>query len=267
MSAPIRLQTHVWNPLGDRRALLLHGLTSDGTGWWRLASQLADAGWLVLAPDLRSHGRSPTAAAHDLATLVDDVALLGSGWELVVGHSLGGAIAAQLLARPLGIEAAVLVDPVLRLDERQRAELRLRLKEEAGRVDAAAVRAAEPTWDERDVQRKVLAASLMTPDVVDTVFADNDPWDFVATASSWQARVHLLAADPDHGGLLEPALAARLAADATASVSQSVVHGCGHSIQRERPPVVAAAVAAVLDREPRTGPDTRPAGERGSSRP
>lgn len=227
--------------------MLLHGLTSDGTCWWRLASQLADAGWMVLAPDLRSHGRSPTAAAHDLATLAGDVALLGGGWELLVGHSLGGSVAAELLAEPLDIEAAVLIDPVLRLSDRQRVELRARLAEEAGGVDAAAVRAAEPAWDERDVQRKVLAASLMTPDIVDAVLDDNDPWDLAPSSSRWQARVHLLAADPLRGGLLEPELARRLAEAAPATVSYGVVAGCGHSIQRERPEAVASAVTSVVD--------------------
>lgn len=247
MGSPIRLQTHVWNPLGDRRALLLHGLTSDGTSWWRLASQLADAGWMVLAPDLRSHGRSPTAVAHDLATLADDVELLGSGWELLVGHSLGGAIAAELLARPLGIEAAVLVDPVLQLSGPQRDEVHARLTAEAGGVDATSVRAAEPSWDERDVQRKVLAASLVTPDVVDAVLDDNDPWDLEPATSRWQARVHLLAADAERGGLLDPGLAARIASGSAGAVTHSLVTACGHSIQRERPTVVAAAVASVLD--------------------
>lgn len=201
---------------------------------------------MVLAPDLRSHGRSPTAAAHDLDTMADDVALLGSAWELVVGHSLGGSIAALLLARPLGIDAAVLVDPVLQLSGRQHEQVRTALAAEAGGVDAATVRAAEPTWDERDVQRKVLAAALTTPDVVDAIMDDNDPIDVVEACSNWQARVHLLAADPDRGGLLDPALAARIAADASAYVTHSVVRECGHSIQRERPTVVAAAVAAVL---------------------
>lgn len=245
MGAPIRLQTHVWNPLGDRRALLLHGLTSDGTCWWRLASELADAGWMVLAPDLRSHGRSPTAAAHDLATLAGDVALLGDGWEMVVGHSLGGAIAAQLLAGPHGIEAAVLVDPVLRLDGARREALRAGLGEEAGGIDPASVRAAEPSWDERDVQRKVLAAALMTPDIVDAVLDHNDPWDLVGLAADWTARVHLLVADPDRGGLLDPSLADALVT-ADGRVTAEHVAGCGHSIHRERPEVVSDAVRRAL---------------------
>lgn len=248
MSPPIRLQTHVWNPLGDRRALLLHGLTSDGTCWWRLASELADAGWMVLAPDLRSHGRSPTAAAHDLASLAGDVALLGEGWDLLVGHSTGGAIAAHLLAQPLEVRAAVLVDPVLRLNGAQRDAVHQRLHEETGGVDAAAVRAAEPTWDERDVQRKVLAASLVTPDVVDAVLEHNDPWDVAGLTPRWQARVHLLAAEPARGGLLDPELAAAVAETSTPQgrVTASVVAGCGHSIQRERPDVVSEAVQQVV---------------------
>jgi pimeloyl-ACP methyl ester carboxylesterase len=244
VAAPVRLQTHVWNPFGGRRALLLHGLTSDGATWWRLASELADAGWMVLAPDLRGHGRSPAAATYDLSTLAGDVELLGEGWELVVGHSLGGSIAAHLLARPLGIAAAVLVDPVLRMDPDDGPVDRGELHASTGTLDPAAVRVDEPGWDERDVQRKVLAAATVTPDVVDDVLDHNTPWDVVDELRAATARVHLLAADPDRGGTLQPDLATSLADGDR--VTCEVVAGCGHSIQRERPDVMSAAVAAVL---------------------
>jgi pimeloyl-ACP methyl ester carboxylesterase len=243
VAAAVRLQTHVWNPMGDRRALLLHGLTSDGACWWRLASQLADDGWMVLAPDLRGHGRSPAAVAYDLPTLTADVELLGDGWQLVVGHSLGGAIAAHLLARSQDVAAAVLLDPVLVLPAATRRALHADLRREAGRLTAERVRAEQPTWDERDVQRKVQAAALCTPDVVDAVLDHNDPWDLAALADAWTARVHLLAADPEQGGMLDPGLAAALA-DGRRVTSQIVT--CGHSIQREAPAVVADAVARVV---------------------
>jgi pimeloyl-ACP methyl ester carboxylesterase len=243
VAAPVRLQTHVWNPLGNRRALLLHGLTSDGTCWWRLASQLADDGWMVLAPDLRGHGRSPTAIAYDLPTLAADVEVLGDGWQLVVGHSLGGAVAAHLLARSRDIAAAVLLDPVLVLPAAARAALHTGLRQEAGRVTPERVRAEHPAWDERDVQRKVQAAALCTPDVVDAVLDHNDPWDLTDLAAAWSARVHLVAADPQQGGLLDPALAARLA-DGRQVTTETVA--CGHSIQRDAPAAVLAAVARVV---------------------
>jgi pimeloyl-ACP methyl ester carboxylesterase len=241
---PVRLQTHVWNPGGARRALLIHGLCSDGACWWRLASWLANEGWLVLAPDLRGHGRSPTADRFDVATLAADVSALGSGWELVVGHSLGGAIAAELLAADEHVEAAVLVDPVLRLASIDRARIRTRLGAEAGGVDAADVRAANPSWHERDVWRKVLATRSVTPDVVDAVLDDNDPWDLTVGVERWRARVHLLAADPALGATLEGALAEELADGGR--ITTELVAGAGHSIHRDRPDAVTAAVIRVL---------------------
>jgi pimeloyl-ACP methyl ester carboxylesterase len=250
VSVPVRLQTHVWNPLGDRRALLLHGLGSDGATWWRLASELAEDGYLVVAPDLRGHGRSPAAVDHRISTLAADAAALGSGWELVVGHSLGGAIAADLLARPeLGITAAVLVDPVLRLEDEDRPELHARLRAEAGGVDAADVRRVHPGWDERDVWRKVLATRAVAPDVIDAVLHDNDPWDVVPLAAGWDARVHLLAGEPELGGSCPPELLARL--DDGEDVTGEIVAGAGHSIHRERPDAVSKAVRLVTHGEER----------------
>jgi pimeloyl-ACP methyl ester carboxylesterase len=246
VAAPVRLQTHVWGPAGTRSALLVHGLCSDGACWWRLGAELADDGWLVVAPDLRGHGRSPTGGSFDLETLTADVAVLGSGWDLVVGHSLGGSIAAHLLAQGGGIGAAVLVDPVLQLGSEVRAYLRERLRAEAGGVEAAEVAAANPSWDERDVWRKVLATRLVTPDVIDAVLDATDPWDLTHLSASWEARVHLLAADPELGATLSAELAQALS-DGDRITSEVVV-GSGHSIQRERPDAVSAAVRRVVDR-------------------
>ena len=242
--APVRLNTHLWNPAGRRRALLLHGLGSDGACWWRLASALADDGWLVLAPDLRSHGASPTAADHGVPALAADVAVLGDRWDLVVGHSLGGVIAARLLADTDLTPAAVLVDPVLHLPTALREPVREAQRRDVGHLDPAAVAAANPAWDERDVQRKVLAARMVTPDVVDAVIDHNDPWDATDLAASWQGRVHLLAADPARGGLLSLALADRLADGDR--ITTSTVPGSGHSIHRDRPDAVLTAVTEIV---------------------
>lgn len=240
---PVRLQTHVFNPLGSKRALLIHGLTSDGATWWRLASELADAGWMVVAPDLRGHGRSPAASAYDLDSFVADVALIGDGWDLVVGHSLGGAVAAKLLTQ-LDITSAVLIDPVLKVTGGDNATLsRAHLLASTGVLDPDEVRAQHPNWHERDVQRKVTAAALVTPDVVDAVLDENVPWDISADVANSGARVHLVAADPVHGGTLQPEVADALADGVR--VTAEIVTGCGHSIQRERPEIIAAAVANV----------------------
>lgn len=247
MTASMRLQTHVWNPGGAQRALLLHGLGSDGTAWWRLASELAEADWMVVAPDLRGHGRSPTAASYHLDELAADVAALGQQWQLVVGHSLGGAVAATLLAGEIEAQAAVLVEPLLVLPPATRERLRVSLRAQAGGVTPEQVAAAQPLWDERDVWRKVLATRQLSPDVVDGVLDDTDPWDLTGTASRWRARVVLLAADPAGGdAVLEASLAAELAE--RPNVTARTVTNAGHSIHRDDPTAVSDAVRkAVTD--------------------
>lgn len=245
---PVRLSTHVANPSGTAgRALLLHGLGSDGTIWWRLASQLADRGWLVLAPDLRSHGRSPTAIDHRIATLATDVALLGDGWDLVVGHSLGGAVAADLLARDdAAIGAAILLDPVLHLPTEDREVLRLAQRADVGAPRSSVeIAATNPRWHPRDVERKRLAAALVTPEVVDLVVDHNDPWDVRDRLASWRSPVEVLVADPDVGSLVSGDARAALAA--TTGVTVTVVAGAGHSVQRDVPEAVWAAADRALD--------------------
>lgn len=232
-SWPVRLHTRLWNPHGAAgRVLLLHGLGSDGDVWWWLASRLADHGFMVIAPDLRSHGASPTAVDHRLATLAEDVASLGSGWDLVVGHSLGGAIAADLLARDGSeIASAVLLDPVLRLPDELRVVARQVYGDEAEGLTIAGVAAANPRWSPRDVERKVVASRAITREAVELVIDHNDPWDVVAMAARWRAHVEVLAADPAHGALLDPATIDALPASSRLRVT--TLPGVGHGIQRE----------------------------------
>jgi 3-oxoadipate enol-lactonase len=84
--------------------LLLHGwMATADLNWWGAYDDLAAAGYRVLAPDHRGHGRGLrpmqpfrlSDCARDAAGLLTE---LGVAPALVVGYSMGGAIA-QLLAR------------------------------------------------------------------------------------------------------------------------------------------------------------------------
>jgi len=81
------------------RVVLLHGIAGDWQGWAGLAAILARSGRHVIAPDLPGHGGTGVEAP-DLGTIVTATAefLKGLGGEPVdlVGHSLGGAVAARV---------------------------------------------------------------------------------------------------------------------------------------------------------------------------
>ncbi len=104
--------------VGGRGLLLVHGFTGGRNDFADHLDALAEAGWWVVAPDLRGHGDSwhPEDEsgysfehfAGDLWSLVDAL-----GWDRLVllGHSMGGMIAQVAAARrPEALDALILMD-------------------------------------------------------------------------------------------------------------------------------------------------------------
>lgn len=87
---------------GARLFLLLHGLGATRDVWRGLIGCLRGR-WI--APDLRGHGASPHAARYMLDDHAADVAALAGDAQdvVVVGHSMGGAIALTLASERHGI--------------------------------------------------------------------------------------------------------------------------------------------------------------------
>jgi pimeloyl-ACP methyl ester carboxylesterase len=94
---------------GGKPLLLIHGWPETRRIWERNVEPLAQAGFEVIAPDLRGFGDSPLApddrydvAAHsaDLAALVEE---LGHDRIVVCGGDLGGVIAQDLSLRYEGL--------------------------------------------------------------------------------------------------------------------------------------------------------------------
>jgi alpha-beta hydrolase superfamily lysophospholipase len=112
--------------------LLVHGLGEHSGRYRHVAGHLAGRGWDVVGHDLRGRGRSggkrgsiprATAFLEDLA-LVHDHVVPGRGDTsgatpapspiILLGHSLGGLLAAQFVARRLRpVDALVLSSPAL----------------------------------------------------------------------------------------------------------------------------------------------------------
>ncbi len=105
----IRLAYRIVGDDNPRNLLLIHGLYSNGEmNWIKFghAQKLADAGFRVILPDLRAHGKSE--APHDPAAYPDDV-LARDTEELIAhlgltdydlgGFSLGARTTVRLLMR------------------------------------------------------------------------------------------------------------------------------------------------------------------------
>jgi alpha-beta hydrolase superfamily lysophospholipase len=106
----LRLRVREWRVPGDEprgTVQLVHGLGEHVERYDPLALRLAAAGWRVVGHDHRGHGRSegargvlPRADAllRDLSRVIDAMRSRRGGPTVLLGHSMGGAIAARFVA-------------------------------------------------------------------------------------------------------------------------------------------------------------------------
>ena len=200
----------------------------------------------VVAPDLRGHGASD--APHDaigVATLADDLAWLCTRLALerplLVGHSLGGAVALAAAARLPEVAGLCLLDPALLFAEAarpgmQRMVERLALANWRDAVRAYASRvffleggpAPRPEWVEE---------MLATPRrVLHPIYRDMLAFDPLPALARLRAPVLLV--DP-----ARPAGDRALLRRALPGLRERPIEGVGHFLQLEAPHRVGDALA------------------------
>lgn len=139
-----------WGPTVGPQLLILHGWLDQAAAWDRTATLLAADGWRVMALEHRGHGLSahaPAGSTYHFTEYIADVdALLRAESEgpiVLVGHSMGGTIAAQVAAlRPAAVRHLILIEglgPPRISDEDAVAQLRTHLDHIAGPPPVKAV--------------------------------------------------------------------------------------------------------------------------------
>src|SRR5437763_328208 len=112
LSAGRRMTVRAWEGEGEP-LVLLHGLLDSSEGWDDLALRTARP---CFALDLPGFGGSSLPYRPHLEYYADDVALamrqLGLEQATLVGHSLGGGVAAAVAERLRDIAALVLLAPI-----------------------------------------------------------------------------------------------------------------------------------------------------------
>jgi pimeloyl-ACP methyl ester carboxylesterase len=205
---------------------------------WELGEGLAAAGWSAVAVDLPGHGGSGPAASYCFADVVGTLAeQLGGGWDLVVGHSLGGAVAAALLAAHPGTAArALLVDPALVVADDDADGLVAEFERDRVTQTEDAVAAAHPHWHPRTVAERVRSTRSTDGAAVAGWAAQNRPWDVRGAARAVPVPVHVLV--PTSEAVVTAPLVEELSGGTRAPWTFETVPGTTHSVHRDRPALV-----------------------------
>jgi alpha-beta hydrolase superfamily lysophospholipase len=250
--------------------LIVHGLGEHAGRHACLAGQLNAWGWAAVGYDHRGHGRSGGARGciasdlsllEDLALVVDAVRERHPGRLVLLGHSMGGLVAARFVAESLQprpaawsrpVDALVLSSPALAADT---SGLQKLLLTTLGRLapDLAVGNGLRPAWVSRDAE--VVRAYVDDPLVHDRItprlarFILDGGEQVRSLAAQWQVPTLLMWAGDDR--CVAPRGSAEFARAAPGEVVQAQgFPGLYHEIFNEPERAqVFARLHAWLDRE------------------
>ncbi|WP_240638854.1 alpha/beta hydrolase [Microbacterium sp. ABRD28] len=249
---PVTLPRISWgDPRAGRRALLVHGLGSSAALMWRFGVALAEDGWRADAVDLRGHGVAPRVLDYTIPAYAADLAHArpqagDETWDLVIGHSLGGAATTLAAADTPGwARRVILIDPAIHLSDHDREVVRRSQEEAFADPTEVAVRAAHPQWHPHDIELKALAARQASRWAVEQTSLQNPTWDVREALSRLDVDVDILAADPAVYSIFDGPLATEVLA-ANTRVRMTVVAGAGHSPHRDKPEETVAELRRVM---------------------
>lgn len=227
--------------------VLVHGLGSRVEDWLPVARRLARSHRVVMA-QLPGHGESerlePLTLDRAAAALELTIAREGRGPVTLVGHSVGGLVAARVaIDQPASVRSLVLLETALKppLEEGERlGMLRMLDRDYAGLVRGAytsfgrdsaqgAVLAAEAAQEDPDMMKPWIRLALTT----DLSLAAADlsvPVTAVLSDRSWPKD------EP------WPVTAKALGYERIPQVQPVRMEGCGHFVMLDRPLDVARAI-------------------------
>ena len=241
---------------GDKPPLVLvHGFTDNALYYTRLADVLA-ADWDVVAYDCRGHGASDRAGGRfSDADRVDDlvavVRSLGLERPAMIGHSMGGATIALVVASHPGLSRGVVLEdpawweaPADESAEHRDARLAARrdgnkawhdwlvIMQTSPREDAVAQRRADsPQWSDLDVNVSVDARLEVELALFEHFPQERSAWRPLVPRIDCPAL--LVIGENERGGIISAANAAE-AASLNPRLQWAKVEGAGHAIRYDR---------------------------------
>lgn len=243
----MKLNVHRFGP-GAPRVLLLHGLSSSGSVWWRIGAALEASGYTAAAPDLRGHGGSAHPDEYSLDAYSGDVLETCPGpWDLVAGHSLGGAVAVRAASMdPDFATAYLLIDPAITFDRATAEEVHTSIVADVTNPPSTQrLLVDHPHWSRRDAERKRASLRATSVEVIRRTFDDNGDWSLGDQLASITRPIHILGASED------PLYTAEQFAGhqtGTAVLTFEQVPNTGHSIYRDDPGTVIDRAIGLLGR-------------------
>jgi pimeloyl-ACP methyl ester carboxylesterase len=274
----LRFRTLVDGPADGEMFILLHGFPEGAESWSKQIDDLAKAGCLAVAPDLRGYGLSdaPEGVEHyaidqlvaDVAAIIeafgrDEANVAGHDWGAIVAWFFAGrhpemtkTLTALSVGHPAAVAAAAAQDP----DQRERSRYiglflmegkaeHVLAEDDYGRLRSSFSIGPNPDAVPRNVVDH-FTKSLARPGRLTAALnyyranlSSSTGWAALANELQITMPTQLLWGDQDHA-------LGRRGAEATAAYAKGeyrleVLEGAGHWLQFERPDEVSRSLTRV----------------------
>ena len=238
--------------------VLVHGFSLDHTTWQPVADRLVVAGYRVVSPDLRGHGKSTLGSSAPTSDrLLQDLTAIATHLELprfhLAGHSLGAVIALApridegVSQRILSVTSVAgteqsIQNPVMRLGARLFSSalgIALLKRERAGRVMMSTWFGKHPDPEQLDWIR-ILSATCNT-DTRQRIARATGNVDLRPSFARSGPSTLIMVGTLDRA---TPAKVSRRIAEAIQDAELTVVENAGHMVIIEQPDTVAERLSA-----------------------
>tara|TARA_R110002111_G_scaffold148295_1_gene215443 strand:+ start:70 stop:873 length:804 start_codon:yes stop_codon:yes gene_type:complete len=238
--------------------VLAHGFSDNGLCWNRLAQGL-EAHFDIIMPDARNHGQSSRAPAG-LEVMADDLLAVIDGLKLeqpvVLGHSMGASMAADLAARnPATVAKLLLEDPPWTKHQGNDREGDLEKRREGFRQYMSTLEAmseeqvmafgkqTNPTWHEADMAAWAASKKQVGAEAMEGLSMGK----WADTVDNIRCPSLLLYADGERDAIVTHDIAQQIAGRNDCFKVQHIP-AAGHNTRRENfEPYLAAVKSFLLD--------------------
>ncbi|QWV93756.1 alpha/beta hydrolase [Geomonas oryzisoli] len=243
--------------------ILIHGFPLNRQMWQPQLQPLADAGFRVIAPDLRGFGASDApAGGYSMDRFADDIIALMDALNLdqavIGGMSMGGYVLMNLLERyPDRVRAACFIATRANADDEAGRARRSAMAAEAERLGANPVIKifAELLFATETAERNPALIALVTSwmrsaaprGLAGGLLAMRDRKDYVGDLRSFQLPSLVLAGAEDRAAPLD---VAKVLIDGLAGCRSTVIEKAGHMVNMEQPEIFNRTMIEFLNSLP-----------------
>lgn len=213
----------------DETVMLIHGMASDSSTWEPTEKLIKSKGYNVLSFDLTGHGDSPRRESYTFVNWVWDILDVMDAYpnvNRIVGHSMGGLLAAGVAARTARIESMVLLDPLLHVPS---SVMRFVVKKVMSNHKAASydsLRKNHPTWSEPVVRNELVTLHKWDVRTLEAL-NPSEGWEMASGFLYDEKHAETVVYKPKHSFLIPQRYVSTLE---NQGVKVNVLPAVGHSI-------------------------------------